>query len=209
MTSQQAPDEKSWEDLWHALGMGDLPQTRVTQLLLAWREGDSEALEQLTPMVYDELRRLARHYLRDERSNRSLQTTELVHEAYLRLVGADVSWEGRSHFFAIAANTMRRILVDMARRRRADKRAGSSQELPLLEIDLPTQDRPDLVALDDALKDLARVDERKSQIVELRFFGGLTIAETAEVIGLSHATVERDFKLARAWLNRQVGVGDA
>lgn len=184
--------------------MGDLPQTRVTQLLLAWREGDTDALDQLTPMVYDELRRLARHYLRDERSNRSLQTTELVHEAYLRLVGVDVSWEGRSHFFAIAANTMRRILVDMARRRRADKRAGSSQALPLLEIDLPTQERPDLVALDDALKDLARVDERKSQIVELRFFGGLTIAETAKVMGLSHATVERDFKLARAWLNRQV-----
>ena len=177
---------------------------QVTQLLLAWRDGDNDALEELTPMVYNELRRLAHHYLRDESSQRSLQTTELVHEAYLRLIGADISWEGRSHFFAIAARTMRRILVDLARRRRAAKRADGEQELPLLDIDLPAEVPTDLVALDDALQDLSKVDPRKSQIVELRFFGGLTIQETSRVMEISAATVERDFKLAKAWLNRHI-----
>ena len=181
--------------------------TGVTRLLLEWRDGDAQALDELAPIVYDELRRLARRYMRRERAGHTLQTTALVHEAYLRLVGEDVAWEGRDHFFAIAATVMRRILVEFARRRQAEKRGGGVEDVPLHEVDRSptpaTASGPDaeLLALDVALEQLASIDERKSRIVELRFFGGMTIDETACVLGVSHATVERDFKMAKAWLS--------
>ncbi len=181
----------------------------VTRLLLDWRGGDQEALGKLTPIVYQELRRLAHNYMRQEPAGHLLQTTALVHEAYLRLVGEDIDWQGREHFFAIAANQMRRILVDYARRRRAQKRGGGADELPLEEAEQkPDASRaPDLelLALDRGLERLAAIDERKCRVVELRFFGGMTIDETAAVLKLSHATVERELKMARAWLGREMG----
>ena len=181
----------------------------VTRLLLDWRQGDQEALGKLTPIVYQELRRLAHRYMSQEPANHLLQTTALVHEVYMRLVGEDIHWEGREHFFAIAANQMRRILVDYARRRRAQKRGGGADELPLEEAEQkPDASRApdlDLLALDRGLERLAAVDERKCRVVELRFFGGMTIDETAAVLGLSHATVERELKVARAWLSREMG----
>src|SRR5262245_26427209 len=177
----------------------------VTHLLLAWREGDRGAFDRLVPMVYAELRRLAHRYMQGERSGHLLQTTALVHEAYFRLVGLDRDWEGRGHFFAVAAQVMRQILVDFARRRGAGKRGGGAVAVPLDEAAISLERAEELIRLDDALQALARLDERKARIVELRFFGGLTIEETAEVLGLSHATVERDLKLARAWLQREMG----
>lgn len=179
-------------------------KTGVTRLLVQWRDGNDDALDELTPIVYQELRQLARHYMQDEGSPGVLQTTALVHEAYLRLVGLDVNWEGRRHFFAVAARTMRQVLVDFARSRKAAKRGGGDTPLSLDEGKIPLERSDQLVALDDSLAALATFDERKSQIVELRFFGGLTIAETSEVIGVSHATVERDLKMAKAWLYRQM-----
>ncbi len=178
--------------------------TGVTRLLLKWREGDTEALEKLTPIVYGELRRLARYYMRGERSGHVLQTTALVHEAYLKLVGLDLGWRGRVHFFAVAARLMRRVLVDYARERDAAKRGGGERALTLDEARLSGGPSPDVVALDEALDSLARIDERKSRVVELRFFGGLTIEETAGLLGVSHATVERDMKMAKAWLSREL-----
>ena len=188
--------------------MSENVSSGVTQLLLEWRNGDPQALDKLTPIVYDELRRLAHHYMRHERSDHVLQTTALVHEAYLRLVGEDVEWQGREHFFAIAAGLMRRILVDYARRRRAKKRGGGVEKLSLEEAaqaaDPAWTIAPDteLLALDIALERLAAFDPRKSRIVELRFFGGLTIEEAGRVLGISHATVERDLKMAKAWLSQ-------
>ncbi len=179
-------------------------KTGVTRLLVQWRDGNANALDELTPIVYQELRQLARHYMRDEGTPGVLQTTALVHEAYLRLVGLEVDWQGRRHFFAVAARTMRQVLVDFARSRKAAKRGGGDIPLSLDEGKIPLERSDQLVALDDALAALATIDERKSQVVELRFFGGLTIAETAEVLGLSHATVERDLKMAKAWLYRQM-----
>ena len=176
----------------------------VTQLLLEWRGGDEEALEKLTPIVYGELRRLGQHYMEGERQGHTLQATALVHEAYLRLVGLDVEWEGRGHFFAIAARLMRQVLVDYARRRTADKRGGDAPTISLEGLEVPLQPATELLALDQALERLAAFDERKSRIVELRFFGGLTLKETAEVLEVSRATVERELKLARAWLSRQL-----
>lgn len=179
-------------------------KTGVTRLLVQWRDGNDQALDELTPIVYQELRQLARRYMRDEGSPGVLQTTALVHEAYLRLVGLDVDWEGRRHFFAVAARTMRQVLVDFARSRKAAKRGGGDKPLSLDEGKISLERSDQLVALDDSLAALAAFDERKSQIVELRFFGGLTIAETSEVVGVSHATVERDLKMAKAWLYRQM-----
>jgi RNA polymerase sigma-70 factor, ECF subfamily len=178
----------------------------VTQLLRAWGEGDEHALESLTPLVYDELHRTARRYMARERSGHTLQTTALVNEVYLRLIdSAQTSWQDRTHFFAVCAQMMRRILVDWARSRRAVKRGG---EAPPIELDrapaLATDAGPDLVALDDALKALATVDPRKSQMVELRFFGGLSVEETAEVLKVSPETVMRDWKLAKSWLRREL-----
>jgi RNA polymerase sigma factor (TIGR02999 family) len=178
----------------------------VSQLLVAWRGGDKKALDRLTPLVYGELRRLAKHYMRGERMGHTLQATALVNEAYMRLIDyRKMQWQNRAHFFAVAAQLMRRILVDHARSRNYAKRGGEQQKLSLSKADR-FADKPDidLVALDDALMTLAEMNEQQSRIVELKFFGGLTIEETAEVLGISHATVERDWAVARAWLRREV-----
>ena len=178
----------------------------VTQLLLAWSEGDKEALERLMSVVYAELQRLARHYLRRERPGHTLQTTALVNEAYMRLIDARmVQWQNRAHFFAISARLMRQILVDFARERGYQKRGGGAHRIPLDEaLVIGGQPDEDLVALDAALRGLAQIDERKSQVVELRFFGGLTVEETAGVLNVSPETVRRDWRLAKSWLRRRL-----
>ena len=170
----------------------------------------SEPPPELFPLVYDELRELARRYLSRERSDHTLQPTALVHEAWVRLDGRGAGpWKDPSHFFATAARAMRRILIDHARRRRADKRGGGKRAASLDEEKLGVTDRDDyLVALDDALEELAAIDERQARVVELRFFAGLTIPEVAEVLGWSHATVERDWRVARASLDREIRRGD-
>ncbi len=178
----------------------------VTQLLLDWRNGDQQALERLTPLVYDELRRLAARYLRHEREGHTLQTTALVNEAYLQLIGQQArDWQNRAHFLAIAAHLMRNILVDHARAHAAAKRGKGEQALPLNEArEVTGQTSPDILALDEALKDLAKHDERKCRIIEFRYFGGLSMDEIAEVTGLSIATLRRDLRMAEAWLGRQI-----
>ncbi len=185
--------------------MAPLPQ-EVTQLLLAWGQGEQAAFEKLTPLVYKELRRLAHRYMGRERPGHTLQTTALVNEAYLRLVDCkQVRWQNRTHFFAISAQLMRRILVDFARSRRYLKRGGNAHRVSLDEALVVSQERnADLVELDDGLKALAAVDTRKSQVVELRFFGGLSVVETAEVLKVSPDTVLRDWQLAKAWLLREL-----
>ena len=178
----------------------------ITVLLVRWREGDRAALDQLLPLVYDELRRLARHYLRRERSDHTLQSTALVHEAYLRLGGNNPpEWQNRAHFFGIAAHLMREILMEHARTRNAAKRGGGACRLTLDEA-IAFQNQPDLdlLELDRALCELAGFDEQQSRIVELRFFGGLTIEDTSEVLGISPATVKREWVTARAWLYRSM-----
>ncbi|HYP28951.1 MAG TPA: sigma-70 family RNA polymerase sigma factor [Blastocatellia bacterium] len=184
--------------------------TGVTQLLMKWSEGDESALESLLPIIYDNLHRLARSYLRRERPDHTLQATALVNEAYLRLVDQNkIRWQNRAQFFGVAAQLMRRILVDHARAQRADKRGGEGIKLSLTAADRIARWRNvDLIALDDALKTLAEIDPQQSRIVELKFFGGLTIEETAEILGISHATVERDWSMARAWLRREIKKGD-
>jgi RNA polymerase sigma factor (TIGR02999 family) len=180
------------------------PATPVTKLLLRWREGDRQALEQLMPLVYAELRRMASRHLRGERSDHTLQSTALVHEAYLRLAGQDPpQWQNRAHFFAIAARLMRQILVDHARSRDAAKRGSGACTLQLDEaIALPQKVNMDVLDLDKALTELSELDGQQGRIVELRFFGGLTIEDTSEVLGVSPATVKRDWLVARAWLLR-------
>ena len=181
----------------------------MTGLLLAWRAGDEDALGRLTPVVHQELQRIARRCLRGERAGQSLQATALVNEAYLRLVDAQhVDWQNRAHFLAIAARLMRRVLVDRARRRRYQKRGGGALQVTLAEGLLSTERGRELMALDDALDALAQVDERKSRVVELRYFGGLSVAETATVLDVSPETVMRDWKLARAWLQRALQNAD-
>jgi RNA polymerase sigma factor (TIGR02999 family) len=182
----------------------------VTRLLIAWSEGDQAALEKLIPLVYQELRRLAKLYLKRERPGHSLQTTALVHEAYLRLIDSSrVRWQNRAHFFAISAQLMRRILVDFARSRRYLKRGGEAQHVSLGEaLDVAEARGAALVALDDALQALARIDERKSRVVELRYFGGLSVEETAEALKVSTETVKRDWRLARTWLRRELAGKD-
>ncbi len=181
-------------------------QPDVTQLLVNWSNGDREALERLTPLVYSELRRLASRYLRRERQGHTLQSTALVHEAYLRLIDQrHVHWQNRAHFFGIAAQLIRRILVDHARSHHAQKRGSDVCKLSLDEAVATAEKRDlNLVALDDALDTLARIDEQQSRIVELRFFTGLSIEETAEVLGISPATVKRDWAAAKAWLYREI-----
>jgi RNA polymerase sigma-70 factor (ECF subfamily) len=177
----------------------------VTQLLVAWGAGDESAFEKLAPLVYDELRRLARRYMAGERPGHTLQTTALVNEAYLKLVDIhQIKWQNRTHFFAMSARLMRRILVDFARSRRYQKRGAGAQKVPLDEALLVLDSGHDLVAVDDALKALAEVDARKSQVVEMRFFGGLTVEETADALGVSPETVMRDWKVAKAWLSREL-----
>ncbi len=183
-------------------------QSDVTQLLVALNNGDKEALDKLLPLVYSELRRLADHYLRRERSDHTLQATALVHEAYLRLVDQNVSWQNRAHFFGVAAEMMRRILVDHARSHQAAKRGSGGVKLSLDEaINLSDERAADLIALDEALTALAAFDPQKSRIVELRFFGGLSIEETARVLGIGSATVIRQWRTAKAWLYNEVSRG--
>jgi|SRR5208283_1893025 len=178
----------------------------VTQLLLAWNGGDESALEKLIPLVYDELRRLAKRYMRREHPDHTLQTTALINEAFLRLVDlGNVHWQNRAHFFALCARLMRRILVDFARARRYTKRGGGAQPISLDESVVVSPAQPmDLVAVDDALNALTKVDARKGQVVEMRFFGGLTVEETAEVLKVSPETVRRDWRLAKVWLLREL-----
>src|SRR5262245_1127374 len=178
----------------------------VTQLLLAWSQGDRSALDRLIPLVYAELRRLAHRYMGQERPGHTLQTTALVNEAYLRLIDASqVQWQNRAHFFGVSAQLMRRMLVDFARAHRNLKRGGEAQRVSLDEALLaPQETDADLVALDEALTALAAIDPRQARAVELRFFGGLSVEETAEVLQVSPETVHRDWRTAKAWLLREL-----
>jgi len=178
----------------------------VSQLLRRWNDGDSEVIEQLLPLIYGELRRMAQRYMRQQPSGHTLQTTALIHEAYLRLVGQEERrWENRAHFFGVAAQAMRHILVDYARARRTTKRGGEARAVSLEEAAIVSAERTaELVALDDALTELARLSPRQSRVVELRYFGGLSVAETAEVLAVSSDTVTRDWNQAKAWLNREL-----
>lgn len=192
--------------------MGQMRETEqeeqnITQLLLAWKDGNQEALDKLMPFVYDELHRQAARFLRRERSDHTLQTTALIHETYLKLIDQrKVTWEGRTHFFAIAANLMRRILVDYARSKKRDKRGGDLVLLPLEEAALIVNKEKniDLIALDEALTKLGMIDERQARVVELRYFGDLTLEETAEALGISRSTAADEWAVAKAWLHREL-----
>jgi len=184
-----------------------VPSTQeITQLLVAWNNGDGAALEQLTPVVHAELHRLAKHYMAGERRGHILQTTALVNEAFLRLIDwQNVEWRNRAHFFGLAAQIMRRILVDFARARRREKRGGDALQVSLSEAaDVAQEQSADLVALDDALQTLEKMDPRQARVVELRFFAGLSLEETAEALKVSLSTVRRDWSLAEAWLYREL-----
>jgi RNA polymerase sigma factor (TIGR02999 family) len=178
----------------------------ITELLVGYGRGDKEALDKLMPMVYDELRRQAARYLRREQAGHTLQTTALIHEAYVRLVDQrNVQWQNRAHFFGIAAQMMRRILVDHARTKKRAKRGGSDIKVSLADATVAVKGQDlDVVALDEALNRLAEIDEQQSRVVELRFFSGLTVEETAEVMQISPATVKRDWSMAKAWLHREL-----
>ena len=182
----------------------------LTGLLVEWGQGDKAALDRLTPLVYDEIRRIAHRYVQREREGQTLQTTALVNEAYLRLAGsANIAWQNRAHFYAVTAQVMRRILIDHARRRQYVKHGGESERVPfevaISEVGLMSQPRAaELLALDEALDELARLDPRKSRVVELRYFGGLSLEETAKVLEVSLMTVRRDWRAAKAWLFKAV-----
>jgi RNA polymerase sigma factor (TIGR02999 family) len=186
--------------------MAEKSLNQITRLLVAWSDGDEGALDQLTPLVYEELHRLAHHYMSHERAGHTLQTSALVNEAYVRLVDwKNVKWQSRAHFFAVSAQMMRRILVDFARSRGYAKRGGGIRAITIDDAALTSGDKSaDLVALDEALQTLAELDTRQSKVVELRFFGGLSLEETAEVLKVSVGTVRRDWSLARAWLHREL-----
>lgn len=187
-----------------------VPETEVSRLLYQWREGDPRALERLAPLVYEELRRLAGRYLRSERTDHSLDATDLVHEAYLRMVDkSHPNWRDRIHFFAVAAQQMRRVLIDPVRRHRAGNRGGGMIKLPIdREVDASSSpESTDLVALHEALEQLAELDPRKAKVVELRYFGGMSLEETAEFLQVSSATVINDARFARAWLHRELSRG--
>jgi RNA polymerase sigma-70 factor, ECF subfamily len=181
----------------------------VTQLLIDWSNGNEAALERLTPLVYEELHRLARRYMRRERPGHTLQTSALVNEAYIRLIDQqNVHWQSRAQFFSIASRLMRRILVDYARSHNRAKRGGGALQVSLDEAAIVSQERAaELIALDDALSSLAAIDQRKTQVVELRFFGGMSVEETAEVLKVSAVTVMRDWSTAKAWLKRAIETG--
>ena len=189
--------------------MSPNPDDGPTELLRAWSQGDGSALDRLMPLVYDELHGLAQRYMRQERPDHTLQATSLVNEAYLRLIDVNrVEFQNRAHFLALAAQMMRRILVEFARHRHRQKRGGRAVHLSLDDVlELPESPERDLVALSDALTALATFDARMSQVVELRFFGGLTVKETAQVLNVSPETVMRDWKTAKAWLLREIGRG--
>jgi RNA polymerase sigma factor (TIGR02999 family) len=186
-----------------------LSADNLTGLLSEWRQGDEAALDKLTPLVYDELRRIAHRYVQRERDGHTLQTTALVNEAYLRLAGQQkIEWQSRAHFFAVTAQVMRHVLIDHARRRHYAKRGGDLQQVPLEDAAMMSRQRAaELVALDEALDELAKLDPRKSRVVELRYFGGLSLEETAEVLEVSLMTVRRDWRAAKAWLYKAV-MGD-
>jgi RNA polymerase sigma factor (TIGR02999 family) len=187
--------------------MEETSPKEITQLLLSWSDGDEAALERLAPLVHAELYRLAKHYMSQEKPGHTLQATALVNEAYLRLIDwKNVRWQNRAHFFGVSAQLMRRILVDYARSRNYQKRGGGAVKVSLEEAAIISSEQPaDFVALDDALNELAEMDPRKSRIVELRFFGGLNVEETAEVLKISPRTVIREWSLAQAWLYRELG----
>jgi len=188
--------------------MDDVPTTETTELLRAWARGEPAALDRLTPRVYRELRRMAGHLMRNESPGRTIQATALVHEAYVRLIDVtNVDWQHRAHFFAISARIMRNILLDHARARASAKRGGDRPRVNLDEVpDVSAERGRELIALDDALTALAAIDARRAQIIEFRFFGGLTVEETAEVLKVSPETVNRDTRLARAWLKRELSM---
>ena len=181
----------------------------ITELLLSWRKGDTRALDQLMPRVYEELRRIAKRYMAAERPEHTLQSAALINEAYLRLIDyKEMAWQDRTHFFAVAAQAMRRVLVDHARARQTSKRGGAMPKAPLDEAALEGREPAvELIALDKALRALAEIDPRKSQVVEMRYFGGLTAEESAEVLGVSPLTVMRDWRAAKAWLLRAITQG--
>ena len=184
----------------------------LTQLLIAWSQGDARALEQLTPLVYAELRKIAHRYMNRERAGHTLQTTAVVHEAFLRLLGSpQENWQNRAHFYAIAAQMMRRSLVDYARANLRAKRGGETTRVALEDIDAPVAEPaldPDLIALDSALEKLTEIDPRRGRVVELRFFGGLSVEETAHVLQVAPDTVVRDWRVAKAWLFRYLNHAD-
>jgi RNA polymerase sigma factor (TIGR02999 family) len=205
MAGQWAPELKStWRDL-----KSMSTESVETQLLRAWAGGDQAALDQLTPHVYQELRRIAGRFMQNEPQGQSIQATALVHEAYLKLIDVhNVDWQHRAHFFAVAAQIMRRILLDRARSRVAAKRGGNAARINLDELpDVSTERAGELIALDDALDALAGIDPRKARVVELRFFGGLTVEETAAILKVSPDTVMRDWSMARAWLLSELSGG--
>lgn len=185
--------------------MKTLTADNLTALLVEWREGDQAALDRLMPLVYDQLRRIAHRYVRRERDGHTLQTSALVNEAYLRLADQKVIWQNRAHFFAVTARVMRHILIDHARRRRYAKHGGEARQVPLEEASAMSLERAaELIALEEALAELTNLDQRKSQVVELRYFGGLSLEETAEVLQISLMTVRRDWRAAKAWLYRRL-----
>jgi len=205
----------SGKQMWYSSGphrrsiVAAPSQKQITQMLVDWGNGDQAALEKLTPLVYNELHRLARRYMGRERPGHTLQTSALVNEAYIRLIDwKNTEWQNRAHFFAVSAQLMRRILVDFARSRTYAKRGGAARKVPLEEATIVSREKSaDLVALNDALDSLAQLNERQGQVIELRFFGGLSLEEIAEVLKVSVGTVRRDWSLARAWLHRELRKG--
>lgn len=189
-------------EIYYTSGMNDVSQ--VTQLLQRWQGGESQALNDLLPLVQQNLHQLAEKYMRAENAGHTLQATALVNEAFLRLVDAKVTWQNRAHFIAIAANSMRRILVDHARARHRAKRGGDAIQVTLHDTKIGGSDEPDILELEDVMEKLARFDERKSRVVELSFYGGLTYDEIAEVLDISPATVDRELRFAKAWLYREL-----
>jgi RNA polymerase sigma factor (TIGR02999 family) len=187
--------------------MATLSADNLTSLLIEWQEGDKSALDRLTPLVYDELRRIAHRYVRRERNGHTLETTALVNEAYVRLAGSkNIAWENRSHFFAATAQVMRHVLIDHARKRLYAKRGGDAQHVPLDDVvsEMTEQRADELIVLNEALDELAKLDTRKARVVELRYFAGLSLEETAEVLNISLMTVRRDWRAAKAWLFRRM-----
>jgi len=203
ISASETMSDNRWGD---NVGRGEAQARDVTQLLRAWSEGDQRALEKLTPLVYQELHRRAHRQMARERSGQTLQTTALVNEIYVQLIDLrGVSWRDRAHFFALSSRLIRRVLIDAARSRGSQKRGAGSPHVTFDEsLLVSTEPRADIIALDEALTALTAIDERKTQVVELRFFGGLGIEETAEVLKVSPETVKRDWKLAKAWLRRQL-----
>ena len=187
------------------MGSSKQEKQEVTVLLQRLKDGNREAVDELVPIVYSELRKLAAHYLQSERRGHTLQPTALVHEAFMKLIGQETQWQNRAHFFAMAANLMRRILVDYARGHKAEKRGGVAEKVSLDDAFIFVKDKPkEVIALDESLEELSKIDARRAKVVELRFFGGLNNEEIAEVLGVHSNTVLRDWNLARAWLKSQI-----